>query len=58
MQDTLIDNFGHQRGRGSGKSDNPTAQQFSHNDLTIATKRNIAPVTKNVTVQKRLKKDK
>ena len=32
-----------QRARG-GRSDNPTAQQFGYNDLTIATQRYIAPV--------------
>ena len=35
--------FGHQRARGC-RSDNPTAQQFGYNDLTIATQRDIAPV--------------
>jgi hypothetical protein len=43
MQDVLEDYFGHQRARG-GRSDNPTAQQFGYNDLTIATQRDIAPV--------------
>ena len=35
MQDVLEDYFGHQRSKG-GRSDNPTAQQFGYNDLTIA----------------------
>ena len=35
MQDVLEDYFGHQRAKG-GRSDNPTAQQFGYNDLTIA----------------------
>ena len=43
MQDVLEDYFGHQRARGC-RSDNPTAQQFGYNDLTIATQRDIAPV--------------
>ena len=43
MQDVLEDYFGHQRARG-GRSDNPTAQQFGYNDLTIASQRDIAPV--------------
>ena len=43
MQDVLEDYFGHQRAR-SGRSDNPTAQQFGYNDLTIASQRDIAPV--------------
>ena len=43
MQDVLEDYFGHQRARG-GRSDNPTAQQFGYNNLTIATQRDIAPV--------------
>ena len=43
MQDVLEDYFGHQRARG-GRSDNPTAQQFGYNDLTIALQRDIAPV--------------
>ena len=42
-QDVLEDYFGHQRARG-GRSDNPTAQQFGYNDLTIASQRDIAPV--------------
>ena len=42
MQDVLEDYFGHQRARG-GRSDNPTAQQFGYNDLTIASQRDIAP---------------
>ena len=43
MQDVLEDYFGHQRAKG-GRSDNPTAQQFGYNDLTIAAQRDIAPV--------------
>jgi hypothetical protein len=43
MQDVLGDIFGHQRAKG-GRSDNPTAQQFGYNDLTIAAQRDIAPV--------------
>ena len=43
MQDVLEDYFGHQRERGR-RSDNPTAQQFGYNDLTIAAQRDIAPV--------------
>ena len=43
MQDVLEDYFGHQRAKG-GRSDNPTAQQFGYNDLTIASQRDIAPV--------------
>ena len=43
MQDVLEDYFGHQRSKG-GRSDNPTAQQFGYNDLTIAAQRDIVPV--------------
>lgn len=43
MQDILEDYFGHQRAKG-GRSDNPTAQEFGYNDLTIAAQRDIAPV--------------
>ncbi|XP_028404077.1 uncharacterized protein LOC114526750 [Dendronephthya gigantea] len=43
MQDVLEDYFGHHRAK-SGHSDNPTAQQFGYNDLTIAAQRDIAPV--------------
>lgn len=43
MQDVLEDYFGHQRAKG-GRSDNPTAQQFGYNDLTIAAQRDIAPI--------------
>ena len=43
MQDVLEDYFGHQRAKG-GRSDNPTAEQFGYNDLTIAAQRDIAPV--------------
>ena len=46
MQDVLEDYFGHQRAKG-GRSDNPTSQQFGHNDLTIAAQRDIAPVTRS-----------
>ena len=42
MQDVLEDYFGHQRAKG-GRSDNPTAEQFGYNDLTIAAQRDIAP---------------
>ena len=35
MQDVIEDYFGHQREKGR-RSDNPTAQQFGCNDLTIA----------------------
>ena len=43
MQDVLEDYFGHQWAKG-GCSDNPTAQQFGYNDLTIAAQRDITPV--------------
>ena len=43
MQDVSEDYFGHQRAKG-GRADNPTAQQFVYNDLTIAAQRDIAPV--------------
>lgn len=43
MQDVLEDYFGHQRAKG-GRSDNPTAREFGYNDLTIAARRDIAPV--------------
>jgi hypothetical protein len=39
----IEDYFGHQREKGR-RSDNPTAQQFGYNNLTIATQRDIAPV--------------
>ena len=42
MQDVIEDYFGHQR-TVRGRSDNPSAEQFGYNDLTIATKRDIAP---------------
>ena len=42
MQDVLKDYSGHQRDKGR-RSDNPTAQQFGYNDLTIAAQRDIAP---------------
>jgi hypothetical protein len=35
MQDVLEDYFGHQRSRGD-YSDNPSAQQFGYNDMTIS----------------------
>ena len=43
MQDVVEDYFDHQR-TVRGWSDNPSAQQFGYNDLTIATQRNIAPL--------------
>ena len=43
MQNVVEDYFGHQRSKG-GRSDNPTAQHFGYNDLTIAAQRDIAPV--------------
>ena len=43
MQDVLEDYFGHQREKGR-RSDNPTAQQFGYNDLTISCQQDIAPV--------------
>ena len=45
MQDVVEDYFGHQRAK-CGRSDNPTAQQFGYNDLTIAAQRDIAPVVR------------
>ena len=42
MQDVIEDYFGHQRTQ-RGRSDNPTAEQFGYNDLTIAVNRDIAP---------------
>ncbi len=45
MQDVVEDYFGHQRAKG-GRSDNPTAQQFGYNDLTIAAQRDIPPVVR------------
>ena len=45
MQDVVEDYFGHQRAK-DGRSDNPTAQQFGYNDLTIAAQRDIAPVVR------------
>ena len=44
MQDVIEDYFGHQRAKGGPRSDNPTAQQFGYNDLTIAAQTDIAPV--------------
>ena len=41
-QDGIEDYFGLQRTQ-RGRSDNPTAEQFGYNDLTIAGKRDIAP---------------
>ena len=46
MQDVLEDYFGHQRAKG-GRADNPTAQQFGYNDLTIAAQGDIAPVLRD-----------
>ena len=43
MQNVLEDYFRHQREKGR-RSDNPTAQQFGYNDLTISCQRDIAPV--------------
>jgi hypothetical protein len=43
MEDVIEDYFGHQRAKG-GCSDNPTAEEFGYNDLTIAAQRDIAPV--------------
>ena len=43
MQDVLEDYFGHQQAK-RGRSDNPAADQFSYNDLTIAVHKDIAPV--------------
>ncbi len=42
MQDVIEDYFKHQRTQ-RGRSDNPSAQQFSYNDMTIVAKRDIAP---------------
>ena len=42
MQDVIEDYFGHQRTQ-RGRSDKPSAQQFSYNDMTIVAKRDIAP---------------
>ncbi len=42
MQDVIEDYFGHQRTQ-RGRSENPSAEQFGYNDLTIAVKRDIAP---------------
>ena len=42
MQDVIEDYFGRQR-TVRGRPDNPSAQQFGYNDLTIAAKRDIAP---------------
>ena len=42
MQDVVKDYFGHQKAKG-GRADNPTAQEFGYNDLTIAAQRDIAP---------------
>ena len=43
MQDVVEDYFGHQQSKRA-RSDNPTAQQFQYNDLTIASQRDIAQV--------------
>ncbi|CAB4020105.1 Hypothetical predicted protein [Paramuricea clavata] len=40
MQDVIEDYFGHQ-GTQRGRSDNPSAEQFGYNKLTIAVKRDI-----------------
>ena len=48
MQDVIEDYFGHQRTQ-QGRSDNPSAQQFGYNDLTIAVQRDIAPSVKGNT---------
>ena len=48
MQDVIEDYFGHQRTQ-RGRSDNPSAQQFGYNDLTIAAQRDIAPTIKGNT---------
>ena len=44
-QDLLEEYFGNQRARGR-RSNNPTANEFAYNDLSIATQRGIAPVIK------------
>lgn len=44
MQDVLEDYIGHKKSKGGRRSDDPTAQQFGCNDLTIAAQRDIAPV--------------
>ena len=46
MQDVLEDYFRHQCAKGR-RSDNPTAEQFGYNDLTIAGQRDIAPVIRD-----------
>ena len=43
LQYVLEDYFGHQREKG-WRSENPTAQQFGYNDLTIASQGDIAPL--------------
>ena len=48
MQDVIEDYFGHQRTQ-RGRSDNPSAQQFGYNDLTIAAQRDIAPTVRGNT---------
>ena len=45
LQDVVEDYFSHQKENG-GRSDNPTAQQFGYNNLTIAAQRDIAPVVR------------
>ena len=42
MQDVLEEYFGYQRARGR-RSDNPTAQEFGYNDITINMQRTIKP---------------
>lgn len=41
MQDVVKDYFGHQK-TVRGRSDNPSAEQFCYDDMTIAAKRDIA----------------
>ena len=42
MQDVLEEYFGYQRASGR-KSENPTAYEFGHNDITINMQRTIKP---------------
>ena len=42
MQDVLEEYFGYQRAKGR-RSDNPTAQEFGYNDITINMQRTIKP---------------
>ena len=55
MQDVLEDYFEHQRSKG-GRSDNPTAQQFGYNDLTIAAQRDILHQSLDGTLVEGMKK--